>query len=478
MTVGITSYGAYIPIYRLSFAEIGRAWESGGGPGEKAVANYDEDSLTMAVEAAIDCLGGSDRQTIDRLYLSSTTLPYVEKSCSSIVAAAADLRDDILTSDVTGSLRSGTIALRMAMDAIEAKSAHKVVIVASDSRMASQNCPGEMGYGDGAASIILGSSNVIAAIEGSHSTSSEFLGEWRRAKDTYTQTWEDRFVLEEGYLKMLPQSVSAVMKQCNLTPKDFSKLVLFAPDARRHREMAGILGFDARTQVQDPMFSTVGNTGSSFVLMMLVAALEKAKPGDRILVAGYGDGADAFVLKVTDQIEKSRDRRGVKGHLASKMMLSNYEKYLHFRKVIEFEGDRRPGPFPFLPMQWRERNDIFRCYGVKCRKCGTIQYPAQRVCVECQSHDDFDNVRLSDQKGKIFTFSMDQRSIVAELPLVLNIIDFDLGGRFYSTLTDRDPAKVEIGMPVELTFRKFHEEGGFHNYFWKSRPVRVEKGAR
>ena len=73
---GIASYGAYIPFYRLSRAEIGKAWGSGGGPGERAVANYDEDSLTMAVAAARDCLKGFDRAAVGGLYFASTTAPY------------------------------------------------------------------------------------------------------------------------------------------------------------------------------------------------------------------------------------------------------------------------------------------------------------------------------------------------------------------------------------------------------------------
>jgi len=90
----------------------------------------------------------------------------------------------------------------------------------------------------------------------------------------------------------------------------------------------------------------------------------------------------------------------------------------------------------------------------------------------CQTKDEFDEVRLSDKKGTIFTFSMDERAMVTVLPNVLVVADLDGGGRFYSQMTDRDPEKIEVGMPVELTFRKINEAGGIHNYFWKCRPVR------
>lgn len=72
--VGIVSYGASVPLRRLGQSIQG--WRS---PNVKAVAYYDEASLTMAVAATIDCVGDSDRRTIDGLYFASTTLPYKEK---------------------------------------------------------------------------------------------------------------------------------------------------------------------------------------------------------------------------------------------------------------------------------------------------------------------------------------------------------------------------------------------------------------
>ena len=132
--------------------------------------------------------------------------------------------------------------------------------------------------------------------------------------------------------------------------------------------------------------------------------------------ATYGDGADAFLFKVTDQIEKIRDRRGIKRHVASKMMLPNYGKYVEIRELMEWESPRRGARRSSLPVLWRERKMIFGLYGQKCRKCGNIQYPRQRICIYCQAKDDFDPIRLSDKTGKVFTFSMDQRAQEIVLP--------------------------------------------------------------
>jgi uncharacterized OB-fold protein len=261
-------------------------------------------------------------------------------------------------------------------------------------------------------------------------------------------------------------------KRYNLTAKDFDKVVLYAPNSRAHRDIARSLGFDLKTQVQEPMFDTVGHAGAAFAMMGLVAALEDSKPGDRILFVNYSDGVDAYILRATENIVKIKDRRGIKRHLASKVMLPTYGKYVRFRNLMQWEAERRPPDPSSVSLLWRERKQLTRFRGYKCKQCGTIQWPMQRVCTWCQAKDEFDEIRLSDKRGNLFTFSMDERAAVVDLPDVICIVDFVGGGRFWCKMTDRDPANVKPEMEVELTFRKMHEGQGLHNYFWKARPVR------
>lgn len=472
---GIVSYGAYVPIYRLSREILSQQWGTPLGRGEKAVANFDEDSITMAVEAAIDCMNGIDRSSIDALFLASASLPYREKQCASIVAAAADLREDILTLDITNSLRAGTSALSIALDLVAAGSAKKVLVVAADCRIPPPNSSFEPIFGDGAAAFIVGEGDVAVNIEARYTISSDFIDIWRREKgDTYIRTWEDRFVVDEGYQRILREAVSKFMKEHNLSPKDITKAVFYAPDARSHTTMARALGFDARAQVQEPMFGVLGNTGTAFAMMQLVAALEEAKPGERLLLANYGDGADVYLLRVEEGIDKIRDRRGIKKHLASKMMLSNYGKYLRYRNLIEWEQTPIPDQESSMNIMWRDEAALTRGHGHRCRVCGHIQFPPQRVCMWCQAKGQLKEVRISDKKGELFTFSLDERAVFAlDLPNVLSIVNLEGGGRFYSQMTDRDPSQIKVGMPMELTFRKMHEGSGFHNYSWKCRPVRA-----
>ena len=480
--VGITSYGAYIPWHRMNREDCVKAWGGFAMPGERAVAYYDEDSVTMAVEAAMDCLRDLDPYKVDGLYFATTTSPYKEKQCSSSIAIPLDLRRDIRTADVTTSLRSGTTALSLALDAIKAGTANSILVTAADSRIGAPAGMLEQQMGDGAAALLLGKKKVIAEIQDSYSISDELSGMWRSYNDTFVRSWEDRMVLDEGYSKVLPEAMSGLMKKCGLTPKDFTKVVFDPPgDPRRHGRVAAALGFEA-SQVQDPfkLFLNVGITGCAMAPMMLVAALEEAKPGDRILFASSGNGADAFVLQVTDAIEKLGERRGIKKNLESKQVMTNYNDYLRWREIVPLEAARRPEKQHIrLSAIWRERRQLLGLWGIKCRRCGTPQYDNGaattgpiRVCAVCQAQDDFDDYNFARRKATVFSYTQDNLAPVIDPPASVVLVEFEGGGRAFFDLTDRDPAKVEIAMPVEMTFRKLQFDRGLSNYFWKARPIR------
>jgi len=466
--VGITAYGAYVPLFRLSREAIAK-----GARGEKAIGSFDEDSITMAAAAASDCLNGIDRGTVDGLYFATTTSPYKEKLGATTVAMAADLRQDIFTADFAHSLRAGTSALRAAMDAVKAGSAKKVMVAAADCRLGTPGSAFEQNFGDGAGALIIGDSDVVATIEAGYSVYNEMLDVWRAEGDTFVRSWEERFTSTHGYMEVVAEAVSGLMKKSGFKPGDFNKVVLYTPDARRGADLAGKLGFDVKAQLQDPLFATLGNTGAAFPLMLLVAALEEAKAGERILFASYGDGSDAFVLQVTKQIEKLKGRRGMKGHLASKKVIADYKKYLTWHGLLPREEAKETVRFFSAPAAWREREANLRLHGVKCQSCGTIQFPPQRVCTKCRAKDQFEPYRLSDKKAKIASFAMDYVTPAPELPTVTTTIDFDGGGRMECYMTDQEVEQVKVGLPVEMSFRKLVVTSGVHAYFWKSIPIRA-----
>jgi len=474
--VGIVSYGGYVPFYRLSRETIGKAWGKNAGKGERAVAGGDEDSITMAVEATLGCIRGIEKDEIDSLYFASARPPYAQKQSASIVSAACNLREDINTSDFGHSLRGGTSALKSAMDSVKSGSSRVALVTASECQVAPGDSPGELQMGDGAAALAIGDKDVAVSIEHVYSLTSDFLDVWRLPQDLYNQDWEDRFIYDKGYLRVLRQAVTGLIKKCNLELKDFSKVVFNAPNARYHKVMGKALGLDMKTQVQSPLYESIGDTGTASALMTLISALEQARPGDKILLANYGDGADVFVLQVNERIEGLKNGRGLGRWLDSKAMIPSYGKYLHLRDMMEWSVDRLPAPRTSLPILYRDEKWVTRLIGKRCKSCGHEQFPRTRRCMWCQGDiekpEAFEDVLLAGQKGELFSFSMELRAAVADLPNVNCVVVLEGGARFYGLMSDRDPDKLKVGIPMEFTFRKINDAQGMHNYYWKVRPVR------
>src|SRR6266850_1682979 len=465
--VGITSYGAYIPMLRLSVGAI-----AGGKPGgpEKAVANWDEDAITMAVAAAVDCLRGIERGSVDGVLFASTSYPFKEKQGAAMVARALDLRRDVVTADVGDSLRAGTTALRSAVDAVKAGSARRVLVVAGETRMAAPRSVLEANLGDGAAAFLVGAEDVALAVAASHAVSDEMIDVWRADGDQFVHAWEERFVVDHGYRENVREVVRGLLAKTGLAPKDFAKIVLYGPDPRSHATVVRELGF-AESQAADPLFGKVGNAGAAFAPLLLTGALERAKAGDRILLVSYGDGAEASVLEATPVVERLEGRRGVSWHLARRAEMPSYDLYLRFRQLLATEHDRRAGAGISATKHYRDRDDDVTLAALRCRRCGCLQYPRQRVCFRCHARDEFDRVRLSDKIGAVKSFTFDNFAGSPSPPLIATVTDID-GARLYLQMTDASPKEVKLDMPVELTFRKMHDAGGTPNYYWKCTPVR------
>jgi hydroxymethylglutaryl-CoA synthase len=473
---GIVSCGAYIPVWRLARDTIADAWGSTSMGGERSVANHDEDTITMATEATIECLAGRQRDEVDALYFASTTSPYREKECSTLVAAAADLRPDIITADFANSLRAGTAALRAALDAVASGSAGQVLVVASDCRMGYPRSNYEQVFGDAAAAVLIGKdTEATATVEARYSLANELYDVWRLDKDACVQSWEERFIIEHGYLENMERAISALMHKQGLSMCDITRAVLYAPTVRAQQGLVRRLDLDVKTQLQDLLITNLGLTGCAHTLLMLVAALQEVTAGDRILMASYGNGCDAFLLRVTD--ENRTEPQGGKGMAAwmkSRMPFHSYARYLSYRGLLHPQPGEQFRLFPAATTSWRERNWAIRMHGSRCNDCGTVTFPIERICYNCRSKDNFEEVRLSDKTARVFTYTLDSLAGRSDDPTVPQIgVEFDVdNARTYLLMTDCDPGEVRMDMPVEMTFRRMYEGAGMYNYFWKCRPVR------
>lgn len=467
--VGIKACGAYIPLHSLGRELVAKAWDFPAVPGNKALANNDEDSVTLAVEAGWDCLHKIEPQTIDGVYFATTTAPYSEKQGSAIIAAALDMRKDIQTVDFTDSLRAGTTALIAAYNAIKSGAAKNILVVTADCRIAEPESMYEFQFGDGAAAILLGDDGVGASIDGFYSVSDEFTGPWRREKDTYIREFEVKHDTIYGYANNVGAALMGLSQKYNVKPEDLAKVIMYSPDPRAPGGIAKRMGLDLM-KLQDSMFFQIGNTGTPLALMMLVAALEQAEPNQKMVVVGAGDGADALLLTTTDKVQETKGKRGIAGHLATMQPIQNYNEYIRNKQLLERERFSRRTSTVTL---YRDKKKILNLHGMKCNNCGQVQYPIQRVCYECGAKDNFEEIRLP-KNGKVFTFTLDHlvggAYLVTPVPRI--IIDLEGGGKIFLEMTDCDPKEVKVDMPVELTFRWLHDSANFRHYYWKCRPIR------
>ena len=482
--IGIVSYGAYLPRYRLSrdsiFKSIG--WLNPGSAayarGEKAIANFDEDSITMATSAAIDCLAEFDRSKVEGLYFASTTMPYKERLNAGIITNSLNLPDTIRSSDFSGSLRAGTTALMSGLEAIESGKAKMIFITTADSRLAKMGTIAEMIFGDGAAAFLVGDDNVIAEYKGFFSYTYDFVDHYRGHMAKFDRSWEERWIREEAIDKFIPLVIEGLLNKYQLKISDFTKVIYPCFHSSEHKKIARKLNLDER-KTEQTMMDKIGDTGTPHSLLMFISALEEAIPGDRILLVSFGNGCDALYFEITDKINELKEKRKLSYLLKRGCELDSYEKYLVFRGIVEADLGLRSEEDIWSRWSFLYRNrKAFALIGSRCKRCGTPQYPPQRVCVnpDCGAIDDMEDYLFSDKRGKIFNYTGDQLAANFDPPGIHGQIDFEGGGRFWLDFTDCILDDIEVGMPVKMSFRKRYYDArrDIHGYFWKAIPIKWE----
>jgi 3-hydroxy-3-methylglutaryl CoA synthase len=484
--IGITAYGAYIPRRRLQRKAVAEAnkWFApglmGAAKGERSMANYDEDSVTLAVEAGRDCLPASDaikdRAFVDAIYFASTTMPFADRQNAGIVSAALQLSHNISSADVTSSQRAGTTALTMALDAVASGRAHSPLVVTGEKRKARAASPQELAIGDASAALTLGKDKVIANFLGSHSQTFDFVDHFRGEGEDFDYGWEERWIRDEGYSKIVPAAVKALLDKTGVKAADIAHFILPCPFAKLDQTIAKQCGIDP-AKTRDNLASNVGDSGSTHALLMLVHALEQAKPGEKILVVQFGQGCDALLFEVTPAIADLPKRNGVTGSLARRKEETNYLKYLGFNGLVELEKGMRAevDKRTALSVLYRKNDMLLGLTGGKCRVCGTAQYPKTRICVSpnCKAVDSQDDYGFSERQGEVLSWSADFLTYSMDPPNHYGMITFAEGGRFMADITDVDQGQVDTGTKVRMSFRvkDRDEKRGFVRYFWKAVPV-------
>ncbi|MFT4098935.1 MAG: OB-fold domain-containing protein [Rhodoblastus sp.] len=478
MAKGILRYGAYVPMRRLQRKAMvaANSWFNGSlksqGKGERAMANWDEDSVTMAVAAARDCLGDFSRENLAAVHLASTTLPFADRLNAGIVAGALNLAESVAGHDHSASQRAGLSALADALNA----TGGPVLVTAAEKRRTKAASPQELSSGDGAAALLVGEGDVVAELVAQASRTVDFVDHYRGDGVAYDYTWEERWIRDEGYNKIVPATLKDLFAKAGVTGADIAHFCMPCTLAKVAGPIAKKAGI-ADAAVRDNLAAVCGDTGAAHALVMFAHALESAKPGELILVVAFGQGCDALLFRATDKIASAKPARGVSGFLARRREETNYQKFLAFNDTIEMERGMRSelDKATALSSLYRNRATLTGFVGGKCNVCGTLQFPKTNICVNpnCNAFHSQEPQPFSDLEGRIMSYTADNLTYSADPPACYGMVQFDAGGRVMIDFTDVTPDDIDVGKKMDMVFRikDYDAQRNFTRYFWKATPA-------
>jgi 3-hydroxy-3-methylglutaryl CoA synthase len=470
--VGIQSFGAFIPRLRMSRAAIAEAhaWALPGlkaqAKGERALCSWDEDTITLAVDAARDCLGSE--LSASAVTLASTTAPFADLQNATIIASALNLPANTPCTDLSGSTRAGLAALAQSLESGQADGR---LVVAADRRSAKPGSVQELQYGAGAAALLIGTDHLLARYLGRESLSVPFISQFRASGEKYDYTWEERWIRDEGVSRIVPSAVKTLLQRLQLAPERIAWFGLSGVPSGGDKLAAKLLGIAPERIIPDLM-DRVGETGTAHAPLLLINALEQGKPGDIVVVAAFGQGCEVLAFEITG--DGRRPARGLAGSLAARVAETSYPKMATFAGELNLDwGPRAEVDIKAaLTQQYRAADQILGFVGGRCSACAAVQFPRLPACVNCGAIDSQTPFRLADAPAQIATFSADWLQYYPAPPLYVGLVQFDVGARVLMEIVGVGPQGIDVGTRLSMSFRiKTHDKRrNYSRYFWKAVP--------
>lgn len=465
---GIVSWAAYLPHWRLDRAEISAIAGQGGGRGRRTVAGFDEDSVTLSVEAArralAQCSTGPD------LLLFATTNPtYFDKTNATIVHAALQLDAEVQAFDLGASVRSAVGGL-----AVGLRSAGTSLVAAGDVRFGLAGSADEAAGADAGAAVIVSDgasgAEIVAELVASAAITEEFIERWRAPGEVRTKTWDERFA-EVQYRPLVNAAWKRALNDAGLGADEITLVGVSAPTERLSSRISGDLG---AAHIVESVGSSVGIAGAAQPLLVLADLLERARSlpvGALIGLVSAADGAEVILLRTTEALSSFESSPTLAEQSQAGAPVS-YGRFLQWRSLLPVEPPRRPEPqrvsasAAARSTQWK-----YGFTGSQDSETGRVHLPPARVSADGSRTDQMHRVPMSSVQGTVVTYTIDRLAYSPSPPIVFAVVDFDGGGRLPVELCDVDPGEVAIGMRVEPTFRRLGTADGIANYFWKARPA-------
>lgn len=467
MAVGITGVGGYLPQLRLARSLAARelAWTGLPLPrsGHRAVAAWDEDALTMAVEAARGLLGSD---VPGALRFASTSAWYTDRAQSAIALDALALPRTVRTADAANCRRAGTGAL---LDALLAGADD--IITASEQRPTKAGSAAQLAFGDGAAAVRTGP-GAAARLIGHSSLTHDLVDRYASRGHPESYAYEERFVRETAAAELFVPAVRAACAMAGIAPADLAHVACAEPVSGTWRAAARPLGCVAPNHCET-LAERVGDLGAAHPLFGLGLALAAAKHGDAVLLAGFGSGIDALVLRMEAPVPGAQEFPAL---LHEGEVLTSFSRFLSLGGTLELDWGMR------AEFEQKAQATVLERVGRETigfiggrDSLGNVQFPrsAMPVNPELAAPEVLEEVSLSGLEATIVSVTADRLNFTPDPPFDFGLVQFDNGARLPMEMVDRPGDGFAVGQRVRMRLRiKSHNARlGFRTYFWKAAPI-------
>lgn len=460
----ITAVGGYLPLLRYdraAGAEALRSFGLGGrGRGHRALSGWDEDALTLAVEAAREI------PTCDKLIFASTSAPFFERAHAPLVIDALGWPRATRTNDVAGSRRCAIAALSDAM-----QGHGTAAIVAGDKRMTRPGSIHHLGYGDAGAAVAIGDAGSARLI-GQASLAHDLLDVYASREHPTPYAYEERFARETASREVILPTVKQACAAAGVDGSAIAHAAVHEPVAGMWRDISRALGTAAPNHAA-PLEASVGDLGAAHALFALALALDAAAPGDIVLVAGFGSGCDALLFEMMD---KTPGARAVADSLRYGVTTDDYPRLLALTGAIDLDFGVRSEFETKTQATVIERHGRAAMGFVGGRDTsGNVQFPKTRIPVrpDADGPEPMADVRLADLDARLVSVTADRLNYTPDPPFWFGLVQFDNGARVLMELTDAAAPGFVVGDALQMRFRikSIDRKRGMRTYFWKAAPA-------
>ena len=462
----VSGLGAYAPLLRLDRGAAAKALKFSGlggrGAGFRAVAGWDEDALTLAVEAARLQPGRPDA-----VVFASTSAPFIERSHATLLADALALDPQTRTNDVGGSRRCAVAAM---LDALLGRG--DVLLAAGEKRPATAGSSRHLSDGDGGAAVVV-SDEGAARLVAHSSVSHDLVDIYASREHPEAYVYEERFVRETAIAKVIAPAIKSALGNAGLEGRAIAFAAVHEPIAGSWRDIARATGVEAPNLASD-VTQSIGDLGAAHALFAFALACAKAKPGDHVLVAGFGSGCDVLIFEIVGPMPgASEAAEAIRAGLA----FNDYVRFLSLTGTLQLDWGVRSEFEQKAQATVLERHgrDMIGFVGGRDAK-GNVQFPKTRIPVrpDAEGPEAWQDVRLADELATVVSITADRLNFTPDPPFWFGLAQFDNGARVMMEFTDADTRGFSVGDRVRMRLRiKSHDSRrGFRTYFWKAAPER------